>query len=342
MEDVIGGHSADERFAHYLADWEAILARRVDEAVVTFSAIEGVRGLILAGGLGRGAPWPLSDIDLLPIYADRSGEPARREVERRRVALLEPWIAEGWWTGLDIGRLAFAEDEVTRVLNAPEPAFSALLHDERWYHALDKGYRGRARYDPDGLAGSLAAWFTAHRFHPEVVAFRLMRERREITSAQRQLHDCLMHGDLLGGAVQIESAVKWLRIWLLEGWGERDNSLGRIGTRFAELARRHGRRDLVDELEALCDLDEASVWRRLAEAPDWVHERHDRSYRARRHVGEEVSRLQDARDTLRVCTVYAMRRPLSQPYPSWLAIPANAELLEEKAERLKTLIRRES
>ena len=72
-------------------------------------------------------------------------------------------------------------------------------------------------------------------------------------------------------------------------------------------------------------------------APNWVWERHDRSWRARRHVGETVSRREDARDTLRVCALYEARRVQGPPYPAWLTIPTEAGALEARAARLAEL-----
>lgn len=56
MEDVIGGRVDAARFDAFLADWEAALARRVEEAVAALAAVDGVVGLVLAGGVGRGEP----------------------------------------------------------------------------------------------------------------------------------------------------------------------------------------------------------------------------------------------------------------------------------------------
>lgn len=112
--------------------------------------------------------------------------------------------------------------------------------------------------------------------------------------------------------------------------GERDNSQGRIGTRFASQAETHGRGGPVAELYALCDLDDLSVAVRLDSAPDWMLERHDRSLCVRQRVGEAITPLQDARDTLRVCALYATRTVIAEPFPAWLAIPSDSAILDEQ------------
>ena len=338
MEDVLGGWTDPTRFAAFLADWEPILARRVDEAVAAFSAIDGVRGLILAGGVGRGEPWPLSDIDFLTISDDDRAAEVRAEVARRSVTLHARWLDEGWWTGLDIGKLGFDRREVARVLGSDDPTLAELLQDDRWYHSLDKGYQGRPVFDVDGDAGKLSRWFSAQRFSLPVVRCRLARERREVEEAHQQLVASLDRGDVLAGTTALRAAAKWLPIWLLEQWGERDASLARVGTRFDEMAGARGRPDLVDLVNSLNDLDEGSVERRMAGAPAWVWEWHNRSWRARQQVGEAVTPLQHARDVLRVCTQFELRRVTERPGDPWLAFPVTVEVLNEKARLLSELL----
>jgi hypothetical protein len=334
MEDVLGGRTDAAQFQTFLDEWEAILARRVSEALDTFRTVEGVHGLVLAGSVGRGEPWPLSDLDLLPIYADDALDSAPAEIDRRRQILLTRWITEGWWTGLDIGRLRFTRSEVERALQSDEARVLELLIEDRWYFSLDKGFGGRALLDPDGLATALAHWFTTHRFTPPVVAFRLARERHELELAVCRCAEAVQARDHLTATMEMREAVKWVQTWQLEQWGHRDNSLGRLGTRFAVQAQTHGTASLVGTLNELSDLDTASVWCRLEMAPDWVHERHDRSWRARRHVGEPITRLDDGRDSLRVCALYGIRRVTAPPYPAWLAIP-EADALATKLTQLR-------
>jgi hypothetical protein len=114
-------------------------------------------------------------------------------------------------------------------------------------------------------------------------------------------------------------------------------TIRRLGTRFAVLAKARGATSLVETLNKISDLGAASVWRRVEAAPEWVRERHDRSWRARQHVGEPISQLDDARDTLRVCALYGMRGVSEPPYPAWLAILDQASIAPKVAGLLRVL-----
>lgn len=334
MEHIIGGSVPKELFDRFLDDWRRVLEQRAADAIDACSQVDGVCGLVLAGSMGRSQQWPLSDIDFIPIYDDGRVEAAREEIERRRLELIERWLPEGWWTGVDVGRLSFTRDELAGAFPIDEATKSRLLADDRWYHSLDKGYGGRPVYDPHGLASQLVETFDTYRFVDMTVRVRLQRSYQEVEAARRQAAAEIDHQDSFEATRALHDAVKWLRAWLLEQWGESDTSLGRVGTRFERLARQRGCSDLVHELRALSGLKDESAAARMVVAPDWVHERHDRSWRARQAIGEELSQLDDARDVLRVSCQYEMNSEISAPYPEWLGIPNDASQMQALALRL--------
>lgn len=338
MQEILGAYNEDTAFAVFLADWRAILDVRVREAVDRISAIDGVAGLILAGSMGTGQPWPLSDIDLLPIYHDDRLEKAAAEVESCRRELLDDWSSQGWRSGLDIGRLRFTTGELKRAFASGDPDPVGMLDDERWYHSIDKGYRSRAVFDTDGCPIALARWFTRHRFDPDVAAVRLDHSEKAARACLNEIdaHLAAQRRDL--AFASFLKAVQWHQIRLMEAWGERDNSLGRFGTRFERTAVALGKRDLVTERNQLSGLDESSVRQRLSDSPLWVHERRDRSWTARRHIGEDVTMLQNDQDVLRVSAVYGLREITGPPFPSWLTIPSSDADLRDRARQLSQVL----
>jgi len=338
MQEILGSHNDDAAFAAFLADWRAILDARVASAVDRISLIDGVDGLILAGSLGAGQPWPLSDIDLLPIYRYDRQEEAVAAAEVCRLELLAEWSNQGWRSGLDIGRLRFTTGELERAFADGDPDPAAMLGDDRWYYSIDKGYGSRAVFDRSGQATTLARWFTRHRFDPDVVAARLARSAG---AAEACLHEGHVHLASRRQELAFASflkAIQWYQIHLMEAWGERDNSLGRFGTRFERIATAHGRSELVNDLNRLSGLAEANVRPRLAQAPRWVIERRDRSWAARQLIGEDVTMLQNNQDVLRVSTIYGLRELTGPPFPSWLGIPATDDDLRERASRLSSYL----
>lgn len=348
MQEIVGGIGDDTAFAAFISDWQGVLQQRVTQAVGLLAALPMIEGIILAGGLGRGAPWPLSDIDLLLIHADSADDAATRAaldnaVDEIRQALLPEWLAQGWWSGLDAGRLAFSVSEVRTALQVPpaEAATRGLLDEARWYHSVDKGYGGRAVFDRTntGQPAALADWLTAARFAPATVAQRITTTRQQVHATLQWRNDAIAAGDVLLATFAQRDLVKWVVTHQLERWGERDASQARIGTRFERLARQHGMPELIDTLRRWSGLDDDAVLRRMNAAPDWVHLRHDRSLRARRLTGEPLTPLEDARDVLRVGALYGMREFFADgaagpPYPAWLAIPDDVAALASVDEAL--------
>jgi len=150
MDEVLGTHNDDLEFARYLYRWREFMAARIAQAAGTFAAVPGIDGLILAGSNGAGTAWPLSDIDLIPIYQDAQLERVREAVEQVRLELMAGWSRQGWRTGLDIGRLYFTRSEVDRAAAFGDDDLPRLLQDDRWYHAIDKAYCGKALSDAGG------------------------------------------------------------------------------------------------------------------------------------------------------------------------------------------------
>lgn len=320
VEDLVGSGSDDFGFANYLEDWRSILARRVDQVRKEMAAIDSLAAVVLAGSHGRGAPWPLSDIDLILIARNGREDAVRDAVKRVGDRLTGDWAEAGWWTGIDAGNLLFLADEIDAGL-ADGVAPPALLDEPRWFHTMDKAFGGRVLLDDaDRRAARLAAWSTSSRFDVRVVEERSRRLWVEVDTAIALGRDASHDRDWVRASLTLWRAIQLTQIALMTGWGHRDDSLGRFGTRFAIAAAEHGQPALPARLDTLMDLDPDSLRRRFRDAPDWVRLRHDRSYRSRVAIGENIDRLSDQRDTLRVCARYDAARHRGPSFPEWLGI----------------------
>jgi predicted nucleotidyltransferase len=290
--------------------WKQLLDQRLQEAITVLGQTPGVHGFIVAGSLGRGEPWPMSDIDLLPIYTDStdstdSTDPAT-QLDQRRAALVDWWAASGRAQTLDVGWLAFTTTEIRDAVVAGPDHAAARMAEPRWFHGLDKAYGGHAAHPDDQLSNSFAAWIHTIRFHPTVVTAR-------INTWHQQATDALAHAtqaqtdDSAKATYLLRESARALRMVLIERWGERLGSMGREWTRFERMADRHNQRSLATQIAALAGADTDTAAQRAAHAPPWLQERIDLCYAARLAIGEDISRAQNARDQLAAFTVHVAR-----------------------------------
>ncbi|MGK5677894.1 nucleotidyltransferase domain-containing protein [Actinoplanes sp. URMC 104] len=283
--------------------WRRLIHDRLHEAITVLSGVSGVRGFLVAGSLGRNEPWPMSDIDLLPVYDDPA---AADEVERGQAELVDWWAASGRAQTLDLGWLAFTTDEIRAVTAAgPSALATTITVDRRWFHGIDKAYGGRPSDPADELVAGFASWITDVRFHPAVVQARIAEWRRQARAAA----ELAAHPDPATATRHLRESARALRMVLLETWGERLGSLGREWTRFERMADRHGHRETAAHVARLAGAGTRTAAHRASLAPLWLRERIALSLAARQAVGERVTEDQNARDQLAAFTVLIRRRP---------------------------------
>ncbi|HJZ50539.1 MAG TPA: nucleotidyltransferase domain-containing protein [Roseiflexaceae bacterium] len=296
-----------------------MLDERLAEAISTFGAVPGVRGLILAGSVGRGEPWPLSDIDILPISAE--GFDTEAEIERRRASLVDWWAASARAQTLDVGWLRFTDQEVGHAIGLGAAETAQLMADPRWFHGMDKAYGGRGVADSDGLAEAFAQWATRLRFEPLVVAARVQQWKLQVEHARARAIQAIAGNENAEATLALREAARALRLVLLEGWGERLSSMGREWTRFERMASQRGAGDIASRLAALADARPEDALRRASCAPAWLQERIDLAYAGRMEIAESVTVEENARDQLAAFAVHVPKRT-APPWGMWLGIPA--------------------
>lgn len=205
--------------------WQRLLKQRTQRAAEVLAGVDGVMGLILCGSMGRGDPWPLSDIDMILIYEDGQSEAAAHEVEARRQELSDWWAEEGYSTGSDVGKLASTRSEVEQALSLPPGGAAHVLDNERWFHSTEKGYGGRAVFDPEGVARALSQWLTEARFASEVVRRRLEIHQSQAWQRYEEAKAALDEQNTLQAAIALRESLHALTRYLMELWGD-ETTLG--------------------------------------------------------------------------------------------------------------------
>ena len=166
---------------------------------------------------------------------------------------------------------------------------------------------------------------------------RLAAHGKQAAAGEERALAALARGDATGAAVSVRQALHALTGYLLESWGERDNSWGRLGTRLDALAARHAEEERLEQLWELYGLGSGQVEARMASAPAGIRHRHWRSFEARTLQGEDVSPWQDARDVLLAFSTRELRSA-APPYPFWVGLDVEPQGVKQRVMALRQLL----
>lgn len=253
----------------------------MEEAVDTLRSVPGLRSLMVGGSVGRAEPWPLSDIDILPVYSADNLNAAAVALERRRSTLVECWGDAGPHRSLDCGWLALTDVEIRDVTALPPSAVIILLDDMRWFHGIDKAWHGRSEADPDGLATALLEWIDRARFDRAMVDRRVSYWRTAAVQARDQAYLELDAARPNGAAVAFQMAAEALIEAFTERWGGRSGSLSRSSTRFERFAAQVGQSEVAEAVMEIAGRRTVDIEGRLKLAPGWLRDRTTLAYEAR-------------------------------------------------------------
>ena len=298
--------------------------------------MRGVVAVVVAGSLGRGEPWPLSDIDIVPIYEDGEETNSSRELSVRAEALGSAWEAEGIRTDVDVGNIWFTDREAREAVALSPARTVPRLADFRWYHGIDKPYGGRAAWDPTGVAQDFLRWVNRIRFSPEIVSAILAQAGRELSESIDEAARNLGRGSDDEAGIALHRAGYLMIVSLMASEGMRCSSFGRLGSAFERAMAKCGRGDTAREVMDVMLLGPADVEGRFADAPTHVERRHRLSLAARQVTGEDVTAQEDRRDVLLAFTTFAFRRR-DTPLGRWTGLGREHEKMVARLDDARRL-----
>lgn len=292
--------------------WRQLLEARAEEAVLALLALDCVDDLVVGGSLGRGEPWPLSDIDIIAVV-DGEVREAVAAIVPVRDELVGWWASSGRAQSLDIGWICFNRIEAEALVEAGVDGVVEALAEPRWLHGTDKIAGGRGAV-AGGIGSDLAALATETRFLPQVRQIRQRFWLDRAAAAFAEAEAALGSGDG-ERAARRAGGIGALAVALLESWGEREGGMARFATRFERIAHARSHNDLARDLSIVTGSSAEEVRGRATNLPAWLQLRVELAFEARTAIDEDVTWDQNVRDQVLAFETLGPRRKSIQVGP---------------------------
>ncbi len=303
-----------------LHNWRERIAHVESQESAYFASLPYVRGMAIIGSVGRGNPWPISDIDML-IVADswegKDPESLIRSVEKRRNDLLH---ATGVPNDIEAGNWVLLSREVVAAATADDDTFFKMLNDPHWLGIVINSQGARVIKDVDGhvtrLLNRCESIFSGDRF----VHLWLQMIMSDVTKRLVAAEDLVRAGDYPLASAKILVAAQHMSGGIYGVWRRLPQSISRGVTRLLAAASTEGDMELGRLfLQAAC-LNEDDVWRRFAAVPTSGQKERDVWLAIRQANGENIDEPAATRDLLHISSYLAIRDETGGPYPEWTGV----------------------
>jgi len=307
-----------------LRNWRVRVARVCEEECAYFARLPYVKGLAVIGSVGRGDPWPLSDIDMLAVAERIEGEHPNAAVRSEEQKRNDRLHAAGIPNDVEASIWTVTPEEIEPALNGDVELFLGKVGELPWaWHGfLMKAHGGKVVVDAAGQVARFIERCGHVLFSNHFLGLARRQTLDDMARRQAEANEQMADGRWSAASFGLMRMAHEIATFLLLCWGHVPQSLSRSVSRFLAAAERAQRSDIADWFLDAVRLGPEQTTDRFDGLPRAATMERDRLLAIRAGSGENVGELAATRDMLHVrFWVDVGRSPqLDGPFPKWTGV----------------------
>ena len=307
-----------------LRNWRERVARVCEEECAYFARLPYVRGLAVIGSVGRGDPWPLSDIDMLVVAERVEGEHPNAAVRREEQKRNDRLHAAGIPNDVEASIWTVTPEEIEPALSGDVLVFLGKVGDLpwSWQAFLTKAHGGQAVVDAAGQLGRFIERCGHVLFSSRLLGITRRQTIDDMEARQAEVCELMAGGHWSAASLGLMRMAHEISTFLLLCWGRVPQSISRSASRFLSAAKRAQRTDVARWLLDAVRLRPEQTMERFIGLPRAATVERNRLLAIRVGSGEDVDELAVTRDLLHVRFWVDVCRSsqLGGPFPKWTGV----------------------
>lgn len=301
-----------------LREWQSRIDRVAEQESAYFAQLPYVKAMAVIGSVGRGQPWPLSDVDLL-VVTDLPGDTDAQEVVRK-VEIVRRKRLEDARIPVEVEAYLWAALRLAELAEACEEDDDSFLHRMKhwyWRGIVIKSQGARVVKD---TAGCLTRFL--ERSHevfcsPRFLDLWLGIELEQASHAMESGMGAMGQEDWEQAACELLSATGSFMSGCYAVWRFVPLSLMRCITMFQKAAEAEASQPLVGLVALLARLQEVDCWKRFESLPEAGRREIEVVYEIRKETEPGVTKLSVVRDMLHASAQIDRKNPASGTWDGW-------------------------